>query len=295
MEITFLGTSGMQPTKERNLFSILLNYENENILIDCGEGTQRQLKIADLKPTKLTKILISHMHGDHLFGLPGLMQNLEVNNYSGIIEIYGPKGIKEFFDFLFRLGVFVKLKYKIVEIKEGIICEGKTFYIKALKLDHRGLCYGFEFKEKDKRKIDINYLKKFGLKQHPILKNLQQGKSIIWNKKKIDVNKATNLVKGKKISFILDTKYCKNCLKLAKDSDILISEATYLDELKNKADEYKHLTAKQAALIAKKSKSKKLILTHFSQRYKDINEILKEAKSVFKNTECAEDFMKIKI
>lgn len=295
MEIIFLGTSGMQPTKERSLFSILLNYENENILIDCGEGTQRQLKIADLKATKLTKILISHLHGDHVFGLPGLMQNLEVNNYSGLIEIYGPKGIKEFFDFLFRLGVFERLRYKITEIKEGIVCEGKSYCIKALKLDHRGACYGFEFKEKDRRKIDINYLKKFGLKQHPILKNLQQGKSIIWNNKKIDVNKATKLIKGKKISFILDTKYCSNCLKLAKDSDILISEATYLDELKDKAEEYKHLTAKQAALIAKKSKSKRLILTHFSQRYKDVNEILKEAKSVFKNTECANDFMKIKV
>lgn len=285
----------MQPTKERSLFSILLNYENENILIDCGEGTQRQLKIADLKATKLTKILISHLHGDHIFGLPGLMQNLEVNNYSGLIEIYGPKGIKEFFDFLFRLGVFERLRYKITEIKEGIVCEGKSYCIKALKLDHRGACYGFEFKEKDRRKIDINYLKKFGLKQHPILKNLQQGKSIIWDNKRIDVNKATKLIKGKKISFILDTRYCDNCIKLAKDSDILISEATYLDELKEKAEEYKHLTAKQAALIAKKSKSKKLILTHFSQRYKDINEILKEAKTVFKNTECAEDFMKVKI
>ncbi|MBS3155041.1 ribonuclease Z [Candidatus Woesearchaeota archaeon] len=295
MKITFLGTSAMQPTKERNLSAILLNYENENILVDCGEGTQRQFRLIDLKPTKITKILISHMHGDHIFGLPGLIQNLEVNNYNGMLEIYGPKGIKEFFNFLFKLGVFKKLKYKIIEIKEGIICKEKNFMIKASKLNHYGLCYGFEFLEKDKRKINLDYLKKFGLKQHPIIKNLQQGKSIIWEKKKIDVNKATTLIKGKKIAFVLDTVYCNNCLKLAKDADLVISEATFTDDLREKAKEYKHLTAKQAAEIAKKSKAKKLVLTHFSQRYKDINDVLKEAKSVFKETICAEDFLEINL
>ena len=133
------------------------------------------------------------------------------------------------------------------------------------------------------------------MKQHPILKNLQQGKSIVWKNKKIDVNKATNLISGKKIGFISDTKLCANCYKIGKNADLLISEATFIDELKEKAKEYRHLTAKQAAEIAKKSKAKKLVLNHFSQRYKDENIILKEAKIVFKNTECAKDFMKIRI
>ncbi|MDD5651489.1 MAG: ribonuclease Z [Candidatus Nanoarchaeia archaeon] len=295
MELTFLGTSAMQPTKERNLSAILLNYKNENILIDCGEGTQRQFRLVDLKPTKLTRILISHMHGDHIFGLPGLMQNLEVNNYSGTIEIYGPKGLKQFFSFLFKLGVFKKLKYKIIEINEGIILDTKEFLIKAYKLDHFGICYGFEFIEKDRRKINLNYLKKFGLKQHPIIKDLQNGKSIVWNKQKIDVKKATKIVEGKKIGFILDTKLTKNCYKIADKKDLVVSEATFDNSLEDKAEEYKHLTGKQAAEIAKKSKAKKLVLTHFSQRYKDESNILKEAKSVFKNTICAEDFTKIEI
>ena len=285
----------MQPTRERNLSAILLSYKNENILFDCGEGTQRQLRLAGLKPTKITRIVISHLHGDHIFGLPGLMQNLEVNNYSGVIEIYGPKGIKEFFNFLFRLGVFKKLKYKITEIKEGLIIKNKDFMIRAYRLDHYGLCYGYEFVEMDRRKINLDYLKKFGLKQHPILGKLQEGKSIIWKGKRIDVKNATYLIKGKKVAFILDTAYCSNCLKLAKDADLLISESTFMDDLRDRAKEYKHLTSKQAALIAKKSKSKRLILTHFSQRYKNTSELLKEAKSVFKNTECAEDFMKVEV
>src|SRR3989344_5440220 len=136
MKITFLGTSAMQPTKERNLSAILLSYKNENILVDCGEGTQRQFRLIDLKPTKITKILITHLHGDHIFGLPGLMQNLEVNNYNGLLEIYGPKGTAEFFNFLFKLGVFIKLRYKITEIKDGVICDKKDFLIRAKKLEH---------------------------------------------------------------------------------------------------------------------------------------------------------------
>ena len=157
MEITFLGTSAMQPTKERNLSAILLSYKNENILVDCGEGTQRQFRLIDLKPTKITKILITHLHGDHIFGLPGLMQNLEVNNYNGLLEIYGPKGTAEFFNFLFKLGVFIKLRYKITEIKDGVICDKKDFLIRAKKLEHGKLCYGYEFIEKDRRKINLNY------------------------------------------------------------------------------------------------------------------------------------------
>ncbi|MDD5133187.1 MAG: ribonuclease Z [Candidatus Nanoarchaeia archaeon] len=297
MKIIFLGTAAMQPTKDRSLFSILINYNEESIMIDCGEGTQRQMKIAGLKPTKLTKILISHMHGDHLFGLPGLMQYLRANDYQKTLEIYGPSKLKEFLACAIKTGTIEEnIKYNINEIKEGIICKSKDFSIKALKLDHTGICYGFQFIENDKRRIDLNYLKKFGLKQHPILKNLQQGKDIIWNGKKILASKATKLIKGKKIAFILDTKLCKNCYELAKDSDVLISEATYLDELKDRAEAYKHMTVKQVAEIAKKSNIQKLILTHFSQRYKDTKDLEKEAKKYFKKQViCAKDFLEIEI
>ncbi|MFA5176263.1 MAG: ribonuclease Z [Candidatus Nanoarchaeia archaeon] len=297
MKIIFLGTAAMQPTKDRSLFSIILNYNEESIMIDCGEGTQRQMKIAGLKPTKLTKILISHMHGDHLFGLPGLMQYLRANDYQKTLEIYGPSKLKDFLSCVIKTGTIEEnIKYNINEIKEGIIYSGKDFSIKALKLDHTGICYGFQFIEHDKRKIDLSYLKKFGLKQHPILKNLQQGKDIIWDGKKISANKATKLIKGKKIAFILDTKLCKNCYELAKDSDVLISEATYLDELKDRAELYKHMTVKQVAEIAKKANIQKLILTHFSQRYKDTKELENEAKKYFKKQViCAKDFLEIEI
>ena len=295
-DITFLGTASMQPTKERNLSSVLVSNGNENILVDCGEGAQRQFKISGLKPTKITKILISHWHADHVLGLGGLMRYLGANEYNGILEIYGPKGINKYFENILHSSIYNELvKYKLFELKEGKLFENKFFSVEAYKLEHTADCFGFSFTEKDKRKININYLKKFGLKQNPILGKLQNGKDIVWEGKKIKAKDATFLVKGKKVSFILDTGYCNKTLKIAKDSDLVISEATYSHEHKDKAIAYKHLTAKQAAEIAKRSKAKELILTHFSQRYENANILLKEAKSVFKNVRLADDFMNVKV
>ncbi len=296
MKLVFLGTGSMQPTKERNLSSTYFNYEAEHILFDCGEGTQRQMKISGLKPTKLTRIIISHFHADHVIGLGGILRNLEANDYKETLMIYGPKGIEKFFNNIMNSAYYGNgVKVKLIEIKSGIIINEKKFKIQAIQLDHSVQSFGFAFIENDKRKINIEYLKKFELTQHPILGDLQRGKDIVWNKKKITAKKATYLVKGKKISFIWDTGYCENAVKLAKDSDLLVSESTFSIQEKEKAKQYKHLTSEDAAKIAKKSKSKKLILTHFSQRYKETTELKKEAQKIFKEVECAEDFMEVNI
>ena len=294
MEITFLGTSAMQPTKERNLSSVLFNYGSENILVDCGEGTQRQMKIAGLKPTRITRILISHWHGDHVLGLGGLIRYLGANEYNNTLYIYGPKGIKDYVKNILNSCVFTdNVKIELIEIKEGLIFENKDFYIESFRLNHTEVCYGFNFIEKDKRKINVKYLAKFGLKTHPLIGELQKGKDIVWQNKKIKSRDATIIAKGKKISFIIDTGFDENIIKSVKEADLVICEATYSDDLKEKAIKYKHLTAKQASEIAKKAKAKRLILTHFSQRYPDVKELEKESKKLFKNTTCAKDFMKI--
>lgn len=294
MEIVFLGTSAMQPTKERNLSSIWFSHGSENLLIDCGEGTQRQMKIAGLKPTKLTRVLISHWHGDHVLGLGGLIRYLNANNYNEVLHIYGPKGIERFIKNILNscsLGNSVNLK--LIEIKDGRIFENKEIYIEAFRLNHTELCYGFNILEKNKRRINVKYLSKFGLKTHPLLGDLQKGKDIVWKGKRIKAESATSIVKGRKLSFIIDTGYDSDIIKKVKGADLIVSESTFSDELKEKADLYKHLTAKQAADIAKKAGAKSLILTHFSQRYKICNDLLREGKIIFKNTKCAKDFMKV--
>ena len=294
MELIFLCTSGMQPTIERNLQSTLIIDKNETIMIDCGEGTQRQMKIANLKPTKLTRILITHNHADHILGLGGLIRNLSANQYSQELNIYGPKGIKEIYkNLVTNIPGEINIKVNINEINEGLVFESKHIKVNALKLKHSINCFGYSIQEKDRLKINTEYLEKFGLKQHTILGELQKGKDISWKGKKITIEKATKKIKGKKITLILDTIYCNNCIKLAKDSDILIAESTFSSKDKEVAKKHNHLTSEDAALIAKKSKSKKLILTHFSQRYKNTQELEKEAKKIFKNILCAKDFMKI--
>ena len=290
MKIIFLGTSAMVPTKERNLMGLLINYKNENILIDCGEGTQRQMKLIKVSPTKITKILLTHLHGDHIFGLPGLLQTMASSGYNKNLEIYGPTGTKKYLEFILKNYINEdKISIKVKEISGGTFFKGKEFSLVAEKLKHRIACLGYSFIENNKIKINTKYTKKFGLTKHPLLGKLQKGKDITYKGKKITAKKATTVKKGKKITIILDTETTNNIIKFAKDSDVLICEATYLNNLKDHAKLYKHLTAKQAAEIAKKSKSKKLILTHFSQRYKSTKDLEKEAKKTFKNTYISKD------
>ena len=296
INIIFLGTSSMIPTEERNHSSIFLSYKNEGILVDCGEGTQRQLRLAKIKPSKITKLLITHWHGDHILGIPGLIQNLGAHNYSKTLEIYGPKGSKKYLkNLLSGMSLRTNIKYIVFELSKGIFYKSQDFTLECTPLNHNIICLGYSFKEKDRRKINLSYLKKFGLKQHPILGKLQQGKTVTYKGKKISPSKATTLVKGKKVTIIMDTAPTKKAESLAKNSDLLITEATWGSELESLVEDRKHLTAELAAKLAKKSKSKKLILTHFSQRYKSLDQLKKEARKVFKNTLIAKDFMEIKV
>ena len=292
-EIIFLGTSCGIPTKERNTFSALLRYYGENILIDCGEATQIQLRKIDISPSKITKILISHLHGDHILGIPGLIQTIRTSNINKEIIIYGPKNTKKFMTSLLSLFIPNLKNIKIIEINNGKFFENNDFQLQAEKLNHSIDCLAYSLIEKDKRKINLKFMKKFNLTKSPLLGDLQKGKTINFKGHKITPKQATFIKKGKKITFILDTKLCNSAISISKNSDLLISESTYADEHKGKADEFKHLTSQQAAFIAKKSKSKQLILLHFSQRYKTTDIILKEAKKVFKNTKCVNDLDKI--
>jgi ribonuclease Z len=297
IELIFLGTSSMVPTKERNHSSILLSFKGNNILIDCGEGTQRQLKLAGISANKINKILISHWHGDHVLGLPGLIQTLAANNYDKILEIYGPKGTKSKINYMFKAFEFdqSKIELKIIEITKGKIFENKDYLLETIPLEHGIKSLGFNFIEKDRRKIEMSKAKKLNLKEGLKLGKLQEGKIITLNGIKIKPDDVSYIVKGKKITFVSDTLICKNAFKLSQNADLLISEATYHSNLEAKGEEYFHMTAKQAASIANKSNVQELILTHISARYKDSKEVEDDAKDVFENVRCAYDLMKVKI
>ena len=295
MELTFLGTSFMIPTKKRNHSAMLLTHEGENILIDCGEGTQRQFRKAGLNPGKITKLLITHWHGDHILGIPALLQTLGMSNYNKTLQIYGPKGTKKHMRVLsntFLKGSPVKLQ--VHEVGAGKIVD-EDLVINAYNMHHGIPCLAYSIKQKTKRRIDKKKIKKLGLKG-PLVGKLQKGKDITFEGKKIKAKDITYLQEGKKISIVMDTKINPNCVKAALNADILVCESTYIDKDKDKAEEYKHMTSSQAGTIAKKAKAKKLYLTHISQRYEtNENEIARQAKKHFKNTTIAEDLMKVQI
>lgn len=296
MQLLFLGTSSMVPTKDRNQMGVLLSYGSEGILFDCGEGMQRQIKIAGEKITKITKILISHWHGDHVLGLPGLIQTLSASEYNRTLEIYGPKGTKKRIKHLFSAFAFDrKLEMNVKEINEGVFFENDYFELEARKVEHGIETLGFCFMEKAKRKIDIDKVNKLKIPSGHLIGKLQEGHSIILNGKKIKPDDISHVVEGKSIAYITDTALCNSCYKLAKNVDVLICEATYVSNLEEKGESYNHLTAKQAALIANKANVKKLVLVHFSSRYKDTTEIDEEAKTYFANTVCAYDFMRVNV
>ena len=289
--ITFLGTGNAIPTKKHSHTAILLNYKNENILIDCGEGTQRQFRIAGISPAKLTKILITHKHGDHIFGLPGLFQTLALTGYGKTLEIFGPRGTKEILRLISKIAPNYDVKMQAKEISTGKVIDTPEYLIESATMNHGTPTLAYSFTIKDKLRLDKKKLKKLKLPNSPLLRKLQEGKNITYKGKKIKSSSVTYLEKGKKVTIILDTKQNPNTLKIAKNSDLIICESSFSEEEKERASEYKHLTAKQAAQIAKKSKSKALILTHLSQRYEYKPEkILAEAKKTFKNTKIANDF-----
>jgi len=299
MKLIFLGTSSVFPTPKRNHPALALIYEGEILLFDCGEGVQRQMAIAKLSPAKINHIFLTHWHGDHVLGLPGLLQSMQMSERKKDLHIYGPPGSAAHLQHLrkgFEIGLSFRIRVHEVYPKSPTkILDSQKYEIWAAQLDHYVPCIGFAFKEKDRRKINLEYTKKFGLTKHPILKKLQQGQDIEWKGKKIKVEDATILVRGKKITYIMDTLPCTNAIALASNADILICEATFTQELKDKALERHHMTAKQAAKIAKKAKAQKLVITHFSQRFRNSAPLLKEARTVFPNTIAARDFLEIKI
>lgn len=295
IKITFLGTGSMQPTKQRNQSGFLLEFKGENLLFDCGEGTQRQLRMAGLKPAKISKLMISHWHGDHTFGIPGLINALGADEYQKKLLIFGPKGTKKYFLNIFQsFDTNIKFAYEIREVSSGKIFENEDYFIKVVPLKHSSTCIGYSFVEKDKRRINLKKAKKLNL-SGPVLGKLQKGKTISAKGKKIRPEMVTYLVKGKKISYVADTLPCKGVNDLAVNADLLISEGTHLDNIKERTKKYMHLTIKQAADFARKNKAKKLIITHLSPRYNNSQEPLKEARKYFRNSLIAEDFLKIEI
>jgi ribonuclease Z len=298
MEITFLGTSSMVPTKDRNVQGIYLERNGEGILFDCGEGTQRQMNIANINRHKVRKIFISHWHGDHVSGLVGLIQTVGNVENPGKITIFGPIGTKHHMHHILNSCIFdLRIELEILEFDvKGIetIHETDEYFVLAAPMTHGVPCLAYSFVEKDRRKMNMNKLKSLGV-LGPKVGRLQRGEIVEIEGKQINPDEVSSIIHGRKISFVFDTSLNDNIALISENATLLIGEATYDSSKDNKAEEYNHMTAEQMAIIANNSGVKKLVLTHFSQRYKTLHDLEKEAKDIFENTIMAYDFLKLKL
>lgn len=298
MEIIFLGTGGSIPSKKRSLPSIVIKRKDEVLMLDCGEGTQKQLLLSKIGINKKMKILISHLHGDHVLGLPGLIQTMSLLGRTKELEIYGPFGIKKLLDSIFETVQF-KLNYpiKINIINEGKVLETKEYEIFAKQASHTISCFAFALIEKPKPgKFYPEKAKALGIPEGPLWKKLQLGEDIVFEGKLIKSNQVVGPPrKGLKIVYALDTRPYEAILELAKNADLLMHDSTFGNDMSEKANEYGHSTSSQAANLAKNANVKKLVLLHISPMYKNPYKLLKEAKKIFPSTIMPKDLESIKI
>ncbi|MEK6909417.1 MAG: ribonuclease Z [Nanoarchaeota archaeon] len=296
MEVVCLGTASTVPSKKKNHSGYLIKTERHKILLDCGEGIQRQFKLAEENATRLTHVLLTHWHEDHTIGLTPLLKTIGMNSYSQTLKIYGPKHTKEKIELLQRIYNPFKIKMEVKEVDTGPVYEDKDIRIEAQHMDHGMPTLAYKIILKEVLRIDKSKIKKLKLPNSPLIGDLQKGKDIVYNGKKIKSKDVTYLQEGKILTVILDTAMNNNTISFAKGSDLLICESTYAENESEQAKEYKHLTTEQSATIAKKAKVKKLALVHISEKHiHRIPQMLKEAKKVFKNTLIPEDLDVLKV
>ncbi|WP_185851561.1 ribonuclease Z [Blattabacterium cuenoti] len=294
--LTILGCHSSIPTDKFYPTAQILEMKGYSFLIDCGEGTQVQLRKAKIKFNRIVHIFISHLHGDHFFGLIGLLSTFHLLGREKSVSIYAPKGLKEIIDTHFKWS-YTKLKYCIDHIelsseKEEKIMENEKIEVYTIPLKHRIYTNGFLFKEKpnNNRKLNMKEIQKIPDIKIIDYKNLKLGKDFMTNEGKIIPNCQLTFDPSKILSyaFCSDTSYYLPIIEQIKSVDLLYHESTFLKKEENRAINTGHSTAKQAAYMAKKAKVKKLLLGHYSNRFPNIKEFEKEAKEIFSNVEASE-------
>ncbi|WP_298500094.1 ribonuclease Z [uncultured Methanobrevibacter sp.] len=299
MEIIFLGTSSAVHSITRNQASIAFKGFGEVFLFDCGEGAQRQMLSTQVSPMKISKIFISHFHGDHILGLPGLLQSLGLLGREEKLTIYGPKGLEKVKNAIYSLG-YCKIDFPVefIEIESGIVEETEEYIIKSQLVRHNVPNLAYSIEEKKKPRFLREKAIELGVPVGPAFGKLHNGEEVEIDGKIIKPEQVLGEPrKGIKITYSGDSRPCEEMIEFAKDSTCLIHESTFSKEDNSNAEEHAHSTSVDAAYIAKQSNSKELILTHISTRYGEeySKTILKEAKEVFENSRLAKDFDVIKI
>ena len=298
LRVIFLGTAGSVPTPKRSLPAIVIQRKGELLIFDCGEGIQRQMIQASVGFHRRTKIFITHMHGDHVLGLPGLLQTMALLDRERKLKIYGPSGIEAFVRAIQQTVQFnLTFPLEIREVKDAnIVCEENEYEIHAVWADHVVPTLAYALIEKPRPgRFNLEKAKALGIPEGPLWSKLQHGSAVkLPNGRVVKSEEVVGPQRpGRKIVYSGDTRPTENVAELALNADLLIHDGTFDDELTDKAYEDGHSTASQAAETANKAEVKWLILTHVSARYKNTDVLVEQARKIFLKTDIAEDFMKI--
>ncbi|MBV2223217.1 MAG: ribonuclease Z [Cloacibacterium sp.] len=300
--LTILGYNSAIPTVKSAPTAQFLEMEERCFLIDCGEGTQVQLRKAKAKFSRINHIFISHLHGDHVFGLPGLISSFRLLGRETPLHVYGPKGIKEMMETIFRITEthqgFEVVFHELSSKKSEKVYEDNRVEVFTIPLDHRIYCNGYLFKEKPKeRHLNMQEISKYPEIEICDYHNLKRGKDLQLSDGYILKNEDLTKPAEPSVSyaFCSDTRYLESIIPIIKNVDVLYHEATFLHDLKEMADYTGHTTALEAAKIARKANVKKLILGHFSNRYHDLSVFLNEACEIFPETYLPEQLEAVKI
>ena len=290
-DLIILGCSSQQPTRYRNHGAYLLRWNDEGLLFDPGEGTQRQFIFANIAPPVISRIFVSHFHGDHCLGLGSILMRLNLDKVTHPIHCYYPASGKKYFDRL-RYGTIYHEIINVVEhpvSEAGLVEDDGKFRIEATFLEHGVDNIGWRITEPDVRKFDEAGLRSEGIRGLLVRELIEKG-SVVVNGKKVGIEDVSWIRRGDSLAVVIDTRYCQNAIDIARGAKVLLCESTYQEEHKELAHKHNHLTAKEAATIAKEAGVQKLILTHFSARYQNPKDFEREAKEVFPNVFIAEDF-----
>lgn len=302
MQITFLGTSSGVPTRSRNVSSIALRLPQraEVWLFDCGEGTQHQVLRSEVKLSQITRIFITHLHGDHIFGLMGLLASYGLAGNPTRIDVYGPPGLNEYLKACERYSsTHFSYPLKVHTIQPGIIYEDDEFLVKCGPLKHRVTAFGYRIEEKNRPgRFDVEKAAELGIPAGPLYGKLKKGERITLPDGR-EINGADlcgPTQTGRKVVYCTDTVFCESAVELAQDADVLIHEATFAHQDADLAFQRLHSTSTMAAQVAHLAAAKHLIMTHFSPRYApgndvQLNDLLEEARAIFPSTGMAYDFL----
>ncbi len=290
-DLIILGCSSQQPTRLRNHGAYLLRWNGEGLLFDPGEGTQRQFIFANIAPPCVTRMFISHFHGDHCLGVGSMLMRLNLDKVPHPVHCYYPASGQVYFDRL-RRGTSYHEVIKVIEHpvdKEGIVCDDGKFRIEAAFLDHGIDNIGWRITEPSTHKFDRAKLKALGV-DGPLVRQLEKEGSLLLRDRLIGLDEVSTPRAGSIFAYVVDTLPCQAAIEIARGADLLLCESTYLEHHQHLAKKHHHLTARQAAEIARSAGVRQLILTHFSARYQELDGFVAEANQIFPNTLAADDF-----